>query len=158
MSAPGVTIRRATADDLPRLRALRAAFFRTQIEAGLLDLPEDLDAALDRTTPALAGGRRQFCLVAGAADAADAYLSAVLRLVPGMRAAAVGSIEEVYVAPGLQRHGAAARLVREAVALLRQQGASRIQTRVLAANDSALAFWKRAGFTANVHILELAEP
>jgi len=149
-------IRDATADDLGRLLALRRAFFETQIAAGLLDLPADLPAMLERTTPALVQGKRQHCFVAGADGSAEAYLWAVLRLVPGMRHTVVGSIEEVYAAPALQGTGAAGRLVERAVAWLRQQGATRIQTRVLADNGRALAFWARAGFAENVHILEFA--
>lgn len=155
MTAAGAEIRRATDGDVGRILDLRREFYATQIDAGLLDLPADLPAMLDRSTPALLTSKRQYCLVAEADGVANAYLLAVLRMVPGMEQPAVGSIEELYVAPALQRSGMAGRLVQEAVQLLREAGAQRIQTRVLADNGRARAFWQQAGFNENVQILEL---
>lgn len=155
-------VRRMVEADRERLLELRRAFFQTQIDFGLLDLPDDLDDMLGRSTATLAGSKRQHCFVAesGVGARADgvagAYLLAVLRMVPGMQHSAVGSIEELYVDPALQRSGTAGRLVEAAIHALRQAGATRIQTRVLAGNGGALEFWGRAGFVENVRILELA--
>lgn len=156
MKPAPVPIRRAAEADIEALRRLRRAFYQTQIDFGLLDLPADLDEMLDRTTPGLAGGKRQHCFVAEADGVAQAFLLAVLRVVPGMRQSAVGSIEELYVSPALQGGGTAGRLVDAAVSCLRDAGATRIQTRVLADNQRARGFWRHAGFLENVQILELS--
>ncbi len=150
-------IRLAADSDVDRLRQLRRDFFETQIGAGLLDVPVDLVGMLDISTPTIVRGRRQHCVIAEIDGVLEGYAVALVRMVPGMTHSSVGSIEEVYVSPVLQRTGTAGRLVAEAVDTLRRAGAARIQTRVLAENCAARAFWRNSGFVENVHILELGE-
>ncbi len=107
------------------------------------------------STPAIVRGKRQHCLIVECDGVPEGYVVALVRMVPGMAQAAVGSIEEVYISATLQRTGMGGHLVTEAVKALRLAGAERIQTRVLADNRIARRFWQRAGFVENVHILEL---
>jgi GNAT superfamily N-acetyltransferase len=150
-----IRIRQAEQKDVEGLGQLRYDFFQTQIDAGLLDIPSDLTGMLAVTTPMLMRSKRQFCLIAECDGRAEGYAVAVVRMIPDMALAAVGSIEEIYVSDALQRSGIGGRLVAEALDALRRAGAERVQTRVLANNRSAREFWRRAGFFENVHILEL---
>lgn len=148
-------IRQAEEADIDNLRQLRHEFYRTQIAAGLIDIPSDLTEMLATTTPAMVRGKRQHCLIAEHGGALEGYAAAVVRMVPGMAHSAVGSIEEVFVSAASQRSGTGRRLVTELVGALKRADAVRIQTRVLANNQAAREFWRQAGFFENVHILEL---
>lgn len=147
-------IRRAGEGDLGALLALRRRFFESQIAAGLLDVPADLEATLAATTPALLTSRRNDVLLAEE-GAALGYLHAATRVAPGMRQPRIGSVEEVFVAPEARAAGLARDLVERALEAMRERGAERFQLRVLAGNDGGRAFWRRLGFVENVLILEM---
>lgn len=153
MNAP---IRRADEDDLVALLALRRRFFESQIAAGLLDLPADLDATLATTTPALLKGRHNDMLIAED-NAALGYVHAATRAVPGMRQSRIGVIEEVFVDSKARGSGLATALVKRALETMRERGAERLQLRVLAGNEDARAFWRNLGFVENVLILEMPQ-
>ncbi|MCB0476343.1 MAG: GNAT family N-acetyltransferase, partial [Flavobacteriaceae bacterium] len=126
-SSQRLAIRQAEDADLCCLRKLRQDFFQTQLDAGLLDVPVNLEQMLDISTPSIAKGRRQFCFIAEFGGELAGYVTAVMRMVPGLAQKSVGSIEELYVSPSLRGTGAASSLVGEAVDALRQEGAERIQ-------------------------------
>ncbi|MGB3148106.1 MAG: GNAT family N-acetyltransferase [Paracoccaceae bacterium] len=146
--------RRAVAEDLEALIALRRAFYQSQIAVGLLDIPADLEAHLAATTPALITGSRNDLLL-NAEGPPSAYLYATTRIVPNAQRGAVGSIEEVFVAPEQRKSGLANLLVQEATAALKARGAHRIQLRVLANNTAGRRFWQTMGFVENLLFLEL---
>lgn len=141
-------------EDAETLAKMRADFFQTQVDAGLLDIPLDNDGAIARTTAAIMRGGRSHCLLAVGPDGIAAYIYFVIRTVPGMTKTAIGSVEEVYVTPGGQRQGLAQQLVKRAVAQMRALKADRIQARVIATNTPAVNFWDKQGFAENVRILE----
>ena len=142
------------ADDAAVLSQMRADFFQTQVDAGLLDIPLDNDGAIARTTAAIMRGGRSHCLLAVGPDGIAAYIYFVIRTVPGVTKTAIGSVEEVYVAPSGQRQRLAYHLVKRAVAQMRALKAERIQARVIATNGPAVQFWDKQGFAENVRILE----
>lgn len=150
-------IRRAGEGDLAALLALRRRFLESQIAAGLLDLPADLEASLAAATPAILRGARNDVLLAeaGGDGAAVGYLYAATRVAPGMRQTRIGAVEEVFVAPEARAAGLARALVERALEAMRERGAERLQLRVLAGNEGARAFWRSLGFVENVLILEM---
>ena len=151
-----MTVELERADEAHRVRFLdlRRPFFASQIAAGLLDLPEDLEEMLETTTGGLLSSRRNDVVLAtGPSDLG--YVYATTRVVPGMKSGKIGIIEELYVVPECRKSSVATELVSHAIALLRERGADRIQTRVLAQNLPARAFWQRTGFVENVAIMEL---
>lgn len=154
MTNNGFNFGTVSRDDTTALTALRTKFFQSQIDAGLLDIPTDRAASLDRTTTAIMRGGRSQCIVAKNEGIIVAYIYFVLRTVPGMTKSSIGSVEEIFVDPSVKRQGLANQLVKQAVAQMRSLGAERIQARVLAANDPAVQFWDKEGFVENVRIIE----
>lgn len=152
-----VVLRRAVNADVQRIEVLRGEFLQTQIDAGLLDVPSNVPESLASTTHAMVSGKRRYAFVAECEGVIEGYLLALVRIVPGMVVSAVGSIEEIYVSPIIEGTGAARRLVAQAIASLKVDGVGRVQTRVLAGNVAARAFWRRLGFEDNIHILEFYE-
>ena len=156
MPTDGQHLRDATADDVKALTVLRRDFMQTQLNAGLLDIPLDIDASLAKTTPVIVKGGRSQCVLIDTDGRLDGYIYFALRASPGMTQPLVGVIEELYVAPHAARRGHATRLVDHARDRLTALDAARIQTRVLAGNAAARSFWQRAGFDDNVHLMEFA--
>lgn len=56
-------------------------------------------------------------------------------------------LAELYVEPEYRRRGAATYLVSEALRLLRRRGASVVEAQTMAANEAALAFYDKLGFS-----------
>lgn len=154
MSASPFNFRLVSEGDTEALLTLRAAFFQSQVDAGMLDIPLDIDATLSRTTAAILRGGRSHCIIADSSSGIAAYIYFVIRSVPGVEKSAIGSIEEIYVDPSAKRQGLAGRLVKMALDAMHELNVDRIQARVLAANDPAVAFWEKERFAQNVHILE----
>ena len=149
-------VRRATEADLEVVKTLRRDFFDSQIKAGLLDLPIDLDAMIDTSTGSIIAGRRNDVFVYET-DKVEGYLYAATRIVPGYAKPAVSVIEEFFITSQQRGTGAANVLLKNVMEVLDTRGADRIQLRVLAGNAAGRAFWSRTGFVENVHILELNE-
>jgi ribosomal protein S18 acetylase RimI-like enzyme len=123
-------IRAATADDLPLVRELWAAF-NTEIP----DEPwreDDLEEDLAWLEQAL---RDEIVLLAG-----DDGLAVARR--KGER---LGFLEVVYVRPEARRGGLAAQLVREVASRLREAGVEMLELEVLASNAEARAIYDRWG-------------
>jgi ribosomal protein S18 acetylase RimI-like enzyme len=148
------TIRRATEMDLGAIKKLRHAFFDSQMNVGLLDVPINLGVFIDTGTANLIAGRRNDVFVSQT-DKMNGYLYATTRIVPGYSMAAVAVIEEFFVKPELRGTGASDALLEAAIDALNARGVDRIQLRVLANNVTGRSFWNRTGFVENVHILEL---
>lgn len=154
MSCPA--IRRAEAKDLTALIKLRHAFFDSQISAGLLEIPTDLEATLAATTPGIITGPRNDVFVL-ADTTLLAYIYATTRVVPSTRKSLVGSIEEVFVIPTARGGDVGNDLVLHTKDVLLGRGVDRTQLRVLAGNTAGRKFWQRMGFVENVLILELPQ-
>ncbi len=150
------SIARAGVSDLPSLTSLRRAFHDTQVRMGLLDLPQDPEGHLDRSTVGLLESRRSDVLIARTVPgAAVAYATSTVRFVPDGRSKTVGLIEEVFVGADHRGAGLASALVDGLIQELRLRAVDRIQIRVLARNSAARALWERLGFEPNVLMLEL---
>jgi GNAT superfamily N-acetyltransferase len=124
-------IRDATADDLPLVRELWAAF-NTEIPDEPWredDLAEDL-AWLEQAI------EDEIVLLAD-----DDGLAVARR-----RGEKLGFLEVVYVRPAARRGGLAAELVRAAATKLREAGAEMLELEVLASNTEARAIYERWGF------------
>ncbi|WP_197042028.1 GNAT family N-acetyltransferase [Sandarakinorhabdus oryzae] len=143
----------AAAADLEALAALRAAFWADQCAKGLKEpvpgcTPDDLAKLIDRP--------RTHLLVANGDDGLVGYLFGVTRLVPGAVVQKVSSVEEVMTRPGLRQGGVARALVAAAMARFAEDGATRVQLRVLTHNDEAMRFWDRLGFAPYLTTMEKA--
>jgi GNAT superfamily N-acetyltransferase len=124
-------IRSATADDLPLVRELWAAF-NTEIPDEPWredDLAEDL-AWLEQAV------KEDIVLLAD-----DDGLAVARR-----RGERLGFLEVVYVRPEARGKGLAAELVREAASRLREAGAEMLELEVLASNAEARAIYEHWGF------------
>jgi ribosomal protein S18 acetylase RimI-like enzyme len=86
-----------------------------------------------------------FCLVAEEQGQLVGFVTACLLAHPVMESQC-GEIEELYVQPHGRRRGIGSALVNQAVALLRQQGASSIRTHVCADSPLAKSFWQHLGW------------
>jgi ribosomal protein S18 acetylase RimI-like enzyme len=65
-----------------------------------------------------------------------------------------GHLDEIWVDPAWRRRGLGRRLVRAALEVLRVAGVTRVEVRVLHANQGALGFWDALGFEPFVDVLE----
>jgi ribosomal protein S18 acetylase RimI-like enzyme len=148
-------IRAAASEDAHRLPALRIEFYRTQIAAGWLDLPADLDESMKRGTSGIIGAPRNCVFLAEAASGLAGYVFGATKIVPGVCKPSIASIEEIYVEPRHRGSGLARRLFETALADFNGRGADRVQLRVLAGNATGRRFWSRLGFRDNVVICEL---
>ena len=141
--------------DLEALAALRAAFWADQGAKGLKEpvpgcTPDDLAKLIDRP--------RTHLLVAHGDDGLMGYLFGVTRLVPGAVVQKVSSVEEVMTRPGLRQGGVARALVEAAMARFAEDGATRVQLRVLTHNEEAARFWDRLGFAPYLTTMEKPLP
>lgn len=65
-----------------------------------------------------------------------------------------GFVDELWVAAACRRRGTGRRLVAGALDALRRAGVTRVEVRVLHANEQAQRFWRALGFAPYVDILE----
>ncbi|MFS4438543.1 N-acetyltransferase family protein [Paracoccaceae bacterium GXU_MW_L88] len=155
LKKPDTALRLATREDAEALTALRQAYYASQREAGLLDLPLDPTQMVAQTTPRLLDNPRMVVQLAeDETGAIIGYAYGQIRIVPGQIKPNVGSIEEFYVSPDARGGGQAEKLFDAVRAELDRRGAQRLQLRVLANNDTARRFWSRIGFRENVTIFE----
>jgi ribosomal protein S18 acetylase RimI-like enzyme len=106
----------------------------------------------------LVGRPRTHLLVANSEDGLVGYLFGVTRLIPGAVVQKVSSVEEVMTRPGLRQGGVARALVEAAMARFAEDGATRVQLRVLTDNDEAARFWDRLGFAPYLTTMEKPLP
>ncbi len=142
-------IRPAREDELDALLALYRPYFAELKGYGM---NYELDEAGLYGT--ISGRIKSRLLLAAVAEGADGRLygfvfCAVSRLGREYRCrgeGCIGSLQELYVAPGARRRGLATRLWNYADAWLRGQNVSAVQLQVLRGNPAALAFWQKCGF------------
>ncbi len=56
-------------------------------------------------------------------------------------------LSEMYVDPSVRRRGFASYLLGEAIRVLRRRGVATVEAQVMGANEAALAFYHKFGFT-----------
>jgi ribosomal protein S18 acetylase RimI-like enzyme len=115
------------------------------LEAAQHGLSADESSRLLIALQQYASHPQAFCLVAQADGELVGFLTAYLSSHPILEGM-VGEIEELYVQPQVRCTGMGSALVREAVNLLRQQGAGTIRVHACAESPLARAFWSRLGW------------
>lgn len=148
-------IRAAAGEDAHRLAASRKDFYQTQISAGWLDAPSNLNEWVEQSTTRIIAGPRNFVFLAENDEGLAGYVFAAKKLVPNSGTPIVASIEEIYVAPQHRCRGLARRLFETALISCRSRQADRVQLRILAENAAGRKFWSGLGFRENVVICEL---
>jgi len=101
-----------------------------------------------------ASQRDASCLVAEEQGQLVGFVTACLlahRVMEGQ----IGEIEELYVQPHTRRHGIGSALVNQAVALLRERGASPIRTHACADSQVAKIFWQHLGWAHELAVFSL---
>lgn len=149
-----MSVRPATADDVPTLVRLCQAFWASQLDSGLKDRRDLTDAAVTAETQRLVT-RPRTCVLLGTVDADPAgYVVATVQAAPHLTPPVVKVIEEIFVTAAFAGSGLGARLAAQAFATLLPDTPARQQIRVLAGNTGGRAFWHRLGFEDAVLIME----
>jgi len=124
------------------------------VEAAGRSLSDSESAGVLRLLRQYASHRDAFCLVAEEQGQLVGFVTACLLSHPVMEGCC-GEIEELYVQPHTRRCGIGSGLVSQAVALLRQQGASSIRTHVCTDSPLAKSFWQHLGWEHNLAVFSL---
>jgi ribosomal protein S18 acetylase RimI-like enzyme len=149
-------IKNATVGDIPALVDLNFALFQ---EDG-----RQRDPYMNLNWPReegqehfgkLISGPGSLCLLADEGDQTVGYLAGYLRAADSLRPVKIAELESMYVLPAYRSQEVGRQLVDAFVAWARQQGAQRASVTAYAANDRAIAFYRRAGFTPLSLSLEL---
>ena len=150
-----VTIRRAGVEDVPTLVALSDGLF--QEDAG------QRDPFMNLAWPREEGAgyfhqrmRDERCLglLALVEGQAVGYLLGYMKPASTLRPVSTTELESMYVSPGHRSQGIGQALVDRFLAWARKQGAERVSVTAYAANDRALAFYRRNGFAPKSVTLE----
>jgi ribosomal protein S18 acetylase RimI-like enzyme len=137
-----VTVRAATAADVPALEQLWRAF------EGEVPPPAHVELDLARELAEL-----RAAVEAGLALVAEADGEPVGFALARRTAARLGRLTDLYVVPEARRGGVAAALVHGVVEQLAAQGVERLDLEVTAANAAARAVYHRWGFAEDVVVL-----
>jgi ribosomal protein S18 acetylase RimI-like enzyme len=149
----GICIKRASAGNAGSLSDLRRQFWRDQQASGLLETPPD---CTEHAILKLIDRPRTHVMVAeNLAGELKGYLFGQTKFVPGTTPVTISSVEEVYVPESSRGEGIAAHLAEAAVKAFREDGADRIQLRVLYENEGGSAFWGKIGFQPYLTVYEL---
>jgi ribosomal protein S18 acetylase RimI-like enzyme len=151
-----VTIRPATRRDLDDVVALAVQLFAE--DAGQRDPYTDLDWPRREGHEyfgGLFGGPSTRCLLAEADGVIAGSLVARINRESRVRPVRVAELESMYVRPEYRSAGVGSALVAEFFEWARGRGAQRASVTAYAANDRALAFYARNGFTPKSVQLEL---
>lgn len=151
--AGDISVIRARSQHVDVLSRFRGDFWHDQSRRGLLEAFPDHSAA---ATSKLIDRPRTHILVAeDASGVVQGYLFGQTRIVPGVMPTKVSSVEEVYVSEEMRGKGIAERLAKLAVQAFKDDGADRIQLRVLCGNHSGISFWSNLGFRPYLSVFEL---
>ncbi|GAA1812224.1 GNAT family N-acetyltransferase [Planosporangium flavigriseum] len=152
----GVTIRTAGRRDLDDVVALAAELFAE--DAGQRDPHTDLDwprRAGHEYYGGLLTGPITRCWLAEVDGTTVGYLLGRIKRECTVRPVRVAELECMYVRPEYRSAGVGAALVAEFVEWARGRGAKVAAVTAYAANDRALAFYARSGFTPSTVHLEV---
>ncbi len=150
-----VTIRRAGLEDVPSLVTLSDGLF--QEDAGQRDPFMNLDwPAQEGTGYFHQRMRDERCLglLALVEGEAVGYLLGYLKPASTLRPVPMAELESMYVRPAHRSQGIGQQLVDRFLAWAREQGAKRVSVTAYAANERALAFYRRNGFVPKSVTLE----
>jgi GNAT superfamily N-acetyltransferase len=144
---PALTLRQATADDMPRIQPLWQALYQHQFEHGmLLRLPDGAyDAWLKSMVPFL--GRFANVVVAEQDGDIIGFVAGRVRaLPPYFGSATIGAISEVFMSEGHRGSGIGRRLLAFAVDWFQAQQITRIELQVVAGNPDGIRFYRQLGW------------
>ena len=130
-----MSVRAATANDLPRLKDLWLAFEREVPPPSYVDVDHDEEF---REIEEIV--REHVALLAVEDEEPVGFL------LGRMKGSRRGYVSDLYVAPDARRRGVAAALMLEGVSVLRQRGAETVQLEVQSGNEAARAVYQRWGF------------
>ena len=102
----------------------------------------------------LVGGDEAICLLAEFAGRTVGYLAGHMGEGTTMRPVRVAELESMYFREGYRDRGVGARLVDEFLAWARSRGAERASVVAYAANERAIRFYRRVGFSPRSVTLE----
>jgi ribosomal protein S18 acetylase RimI-like enzyme len=144
-----VTIRQATADDVPAIVPLWQEMMTVHASLDAKRFRPAADGA-ECWSEALAGWLRDenFCaLVANAGDRTVGYIAAWLHQPPPIFQPDIyGFVSDICVAADWQQRGIGRRLFETLKEWLREKDASHIELRVAVKNPVSQAFWRNLGF------------
>ncbi|MFO7168058.1 MAG: GNAT family N-acetyltransferase [Chloroflexota bacterium] len=159
MNKDAINIRRAAEADVGAIVALNDQLF--QEDSGTRD-PLVNHAWAREHGAAYFGGMLErasyICLVAEAQGAVIGYLAGHTRDANDYRPAITAELESICVAPAWRSRGAGEQLVRAFLSWAQERGAAFVTVTAYAANERALAFYARAGFTPHTVTLGLRLP
>jgi len=150
MTDAEVRIRTAGPEDVPGIVELSGSLFRE--DAGSRDPTMNLDWAAQEGRgyfeDLLADGAAA-CWMAERAPGGSAvgYLAGRLSEADSLRTVRVAALESMYVRPEARGLGVGARLVEGFLSWARKRGASRASVTAYAANEGAVRFYEREGFS-----------
>ena len=150
MTDAEVRIRTAGPEDVPAIVGLSDALFRE--DAGSRDPTMNLQWAMQEGRgyfeDLLADGAAA-CWVAERALGGDAvgYLAGRLGEADSLRTVRAATLESMYVRPEFRRLGVGAELVERCLSWAREREASRASVTAYAANEGAIRFYEREGFS-----------
>ena len=102
----------------------------------------------------LVGGDEAICLLAVSAGEVVGYLAGRVGERTTLRLVEVAELESMYVLEGYRGQGVGARLVDEFLGWAGSRGAERASVVAYAANERAIRFYRRAGFSPRSVTLE----
>jgi ribosomal protein S18 acetylase RimI-like enzyme len=150
------TIRQATAADVSAIVDLNAALF--QEDAGQRDRSMNLAWPSEHGQDyfaKLVAGDTNLCLVAINDGTVVGYLVGYTREPSDIRPSKMAELESIFIRAEWRSSGIGADLVRTFVEWAKGQGARGVHVTAYAANERAIQFYRRAGFTPYHVTLEL---
>lgn len=156
MSKSKITIRETGVDDVPTLVALNQALFYE--DAGQRDPFMNLNWPQEEGEGYFRGHmerERSVGLLAEIDGTAVGYLIGYLRGDSTLRPVKMAELESMFVQETYRGQGIGERLVRSFHDWVRERGAERVSVTAYAANEGALAFYRRLGFALKNVTLEL---
>lgn len=138
-----MNLREAVPADAARLDALltKLIHYEAQYDSNLIDSYVVTDNYLDRI--GLEG--HKLLLIEDEGEIA-AFLYGFLYEIPGMFAKAIAILDALYVEGAYRRKGYAARLISAFMSFAEENGACRVELKVLSSNETALHLYEKLSF------------
>lgn len=155
MPDPEYVVREAVEEDIPKLLAMREAFFDDQFSKGQRERAIDHAKWLGEATPKLVTNRRASVLLVQCEADVIGYCYGLTRITPGFENATTSTVEEFWVDPDHRGSPAARTLFEASREDFFGRGADRVQLRVLADNSAGHRFWQSVGFEPYLTVFEL---
>ncbi len=156
MSQVNITIRHAAEKDVPIIVELNHALF--QEDAGQRDPFMNLNWPQeegDEYFSKLIRSERSLGLLAEAEGKVIGYLVGYLRRSSSLRPVKMAELESMYVREAYRGQEVGQQLVQKFLEWARERGAERVSVTAYVANERAVAFYEKLGFTAKSLALEL---